>query len=675
MQDVFFIFFVISSPRFRLVKSHRARTAFGFARLPVFPMKLRFFLDYSDYRSYLMMHALRALDALPIAIQWVVLDAYSLRALSGTSRSSLSKLEREYEKREALRYCAREGIEFVWQDEKIHLGMPLRAAAWMSAHAPQCLEPFSRKILEMIWGRGIKPDHNDLQNMLKALDLGESGLSPSFEKEAFQVQDSLLREAIADGIFDVPSLLIGDQMFAHFDAAHEMRRLALLECLRKIPQNIVYNAFATELMTRSNDSCRRCLDEMVRKNEASQSTLLVMDQGFKIKHLLDIPEYPWIVERPAPPTNLGGFYVDAHDIASALRKSRVGALNFGILNDVTSVENLRFDGRGDFLFCTPIRRAERDAFLVLFVDETGKIHEISAPSKDRDALSTALGGWNIAAIDPNVHDDLNVYRLAAIDGMHLCCRMGDKSPIAESAGCLANTWILEFCGEKIFVVDSAAHRRELRRGQAVEFTINPLLPDAKVWKPTAPRTLLLCDQSLKLGDIVENDDLGFAVRGTSLVVSAPTQRSEISPIRVFDLVRIRNRVIVIVPLFAEMVSRTEAVSQRFIQMLNRAPREGMPIFVNYWNELEFEMLEKMRPVLAATSQMFLVPIVLVVGVQIVEVWLPGNFKMAWRLEKEGEHYALDLSEMTPCERIFDDMLAALETNEESFIGRLRRFEK
>ena len=65
-------------------------------------MKIRFYFDYSDYRSYLMLHTLKVLDDIPVEIEWIALDAYSLRALSGCEAPMQSPGEREYLKQEAL---------------------------------------------------------------------------------------------------------------------------------------------------------------------------------------------------------------------------------------------------------------------------------------------------------------------------------------------------------------------------------------------------------------------------------------------------------------------------------------------------------------------------------------------------------------------------------------------
>ena len=64
-------------------------------------MKAVFYFDYSDYRSYLMMHALDGVELDWLEVQWRSVDAYSLRAMSGCTTPAHTPLERAYERQEA----------------------------------------------------------------------------------------------------------------------------------------------------------------------------------------------------------------------------------------------------------------------------------------------------------------------------------------------------------------------------------------------------------------------------------------------------------------------------------------------------------------------------------------------------------------------------------------------
>ena len=209
-------------------------------------MKIRFYFDYSDYRSYLMLHTLKVLDDIPVEIEWIALDAYSLRALSGCEAPMQSPGEREYLKQEALRFCKREGLEFVWQPERFHSGSALRAGIWLMFHRSPEVENFSRHVLDIMWGRGKNIDATSIREILTNLDIPhEAMFQQGFEREYFQFQDACLQEALNDGVFDVPAVVIGNQMVCHFDMGHEIRRLAVLECLRELPKDAIYNAFAS----------------------------------------------------------------------------------------------------------------------------------------------------------------------------------------------------------------------------------------------------------------------------------------------------------------------------------------------------------------------------------------------------------------------------------------------
>ena len=645
-------------------------------------MKLRFYFDYSDYRSYLMMHAIRGLDSLPVSMQWFALDAYSLRALCGTDGRTPSPAEREFAKREAMRYCEREGIEFVWQHDPLHLGSPLRIGIWLMAHRDSQFESFSKIVLETIWGRGKNIDQNVLREAVASLGLDfDEILRSSSENDFFQMQDAMLHEAIADGVFDIPAVLIGENLVCHFDQAREIRRLAILECLQSIPQNIVYNAFAESLMQLPDSACERTLIGMARKMNARQSTMLVVDPGISLQRSLDIPNAQWQLPRTQVTAPIPCHVCNpaSESIQDAFQDAVENAFN------LYYAPNLRWSGardirsglrNGPLVFCAPVLCGEKRAILLVTIDDKGKIHVAHSLLDAADIGTTALGPWKIAAISPNAHGDLNIARHAAFLGSHILCRIGDadSAPVSEAAGSLARAWVLEFSPQGIALVDAQAHRTRLAAGATVMLQPDCLL-QAQPWTPAAPRTLLLCEHAFAIGEIANGADLEFSARGANLLATASGQGSEISPSRTFEKFRIRNANIVIVPLAAELIFRTEAISQRFVQMLNRAPRDGMPIFVNYWTELEFEMLESMRPVLAATTQMFQIPAVLVVGSQAVEVWIPSTSGPAWRIEKDDDRYTLDLASAPSCALCFERLLASLNTTEDTFIERLRNIEK
>ena len=133
------------------------------------PMIIRFYFDYSDYRSYLMMHSLRAIEDLPVSVKWIAVDAYSLRALSQCASRDTSVHEREYLKREAIRFCKREKIDFVWQNERVFLGSVLRIGIQLMLNSPEKFESFSREILTEFWGKGNNIDIKFTEQLLSNL--------------------------------------------------------------------------------------------------------------------------------------------------------------------------------------------------------------------------------------------------------------------------------------------------------------------------------------------------------------------------------------------------------------------------------------------------------------------------------------------------------------------------
>lgn len=125
-----------------------------------------------------------------------------------------------------------------------------------------------------------------------------------------------------------------------------------------------------------------------------------------------------------------------------------------------------------------------------------------------------------------------------------------------------------------------------------------------------------------------------------------------------------------IPLSGEQIYVVELISHKILESLNRSPREALPIIVNYWNELEFEWLEIMRPVLSSIVASWQIPIVLVVGNQVAEVWLPSSQGAAYRIEKDNDHYVIDIAEMLTAEGSYEKMLDGLGISGDSFLERL-----
>lgn len=654
-------------------------------------MKIRFYFDYSDYRSYLMMHAIGAISDLPLTVHWIVIDAYSLRALSGCESHDNSPNETEFLKREAVRYCQREGLDFVWQSDRVHSGSALRVGVWLMQNAPHEFVRYSQKVLEMMWGVGKNVDASCVRTILTDLNIDADALFRTLsERDGFQYQDACLQEALSDGIFDVPSIVIGSEIVCHFDMAREIRRLALLEWLQSLPQEAVYLAYTSELLALNRDDFKRHITSLVRKNDVRQATVIPLDANIvQIQHTLAVPEASWHVSRlPAR----GDFAchicrcADAsnpHEIlTSAISDTIENAINICPVTDLefsdeTAFESTIASNLTPRLFYASILYRGIPSMLYIRIDSGGSPHiELATGDSARAMLWESVKGWSIAAFSETASRDLNMARLAAHRGAHVLIRMAqsDAAPYGESFGCLAASWVIEFQTNGVAIVDAESHRKSLTPGTDIRLNASYRLSETAGWTPPPPRTLLLCDKALTFGELSARADIELASRGINLLVTTSQQASELSNTRVFERIRIGENNIALLPVFSEQIFVSELLSHRIIEVYNRATHDSVPIIVNYWSDLEFEMLEVMRPVLASNATMFHAPVILVVGNQIVEIWLPGTQQNAYLIEKDEDCYTIDISELTQIGDLIHQILSQIGISESDFLSRLQRIE-
>lgn len=639
-------------------------------------MKLRFYFDYSDYRSYLMMHSLKALEDLPVSVQWVALDAYSLRALSGSATREQSPSEREFLRREAQRFCMREGIEFVWQAERIHHGAALRAGVWMMVHDAAHFESYSRKILEIMWGMGKTVDLAMLRQVLTELSIHEGDWDRPSERENFQYQDACLQEALADGVFDVPALVIGDEIVCHFDQADEMRRLTLIEWLQSLPSALVCQTFARDLLSHSRDGFRQMISSMTRRTGLRHTVNTQIEGIHAIQHTLAIPSAQWHLSKRPVHEHLPVHVCSGGSLFSAFESALPGAINICAhtgfeYSDLSPFESLSA-GKSPLLFYAHVYIHQQAKMLCLRVDAGGKVYASVLDEREE----TSLQGWWIHSLSPNASRDPNMARLCAHHGAHGLVRLGDPSDgLSEAFGCMASVWVIELSTRGVSIIDTNARRQMVLPGTTVHLDTSFRLSGVGAWMPPPPRTLLLCDKALSFGVLSADANIELLSRGASLLVTTAEQTSELISTRPFERFRVGGDLVLVIPLNAEQLFVTELISYRFLEAFNRAPRESLPIFVSYWSELEFEMLEVIRPVLAAIVSVYRIPIVLVVGTQVVETWLANAHGQPYHIEKEDDCFSIDISELIPNEHCFSQMMHALGIDKTTFLARLQSIEE
>ena len=648
-------------------------------------MKVRFYFDYSDYRSYLMMHSLGAIDGVPVQVQWVAVDAYSLRALSGSTARGQTPLEREFLRKEALRFCEREGIEFVWQPDWIQCGTALQGGVWMMLYEAGNFEAYSRRVLESVWGRGKMIDASRLRAIVEEIGGDPERVFRDLDERAcFQYQDACLQEALSDGVFDVPALVVGDAVIGSFESGDEILRVVLTEYLRTLPSSLVLSSLARHLMSEPREAFANQMGEFARRSGIRQSVAVsgAMNMG-RIQHTLVSPKVPWALPKTAVgmgvPCAVSAAKGDAVSMFSA---SREGAITVCVTPGVAVCEASAFEAlplasMGTRVWVSPVMYRDVLSLWCLYL-EKGTLHSVVLGMDGHDLVLTGMCGqvkW--MAVAGEASRDLNLARLAAHLGVHVLIRLDMGEGMSEAAGVLASAWVVEIHRAGGALCDMHGHRCPLSPGEVwtLEDSRTLSAPSTELWTPSAPRTLLLVEKSVSFGELVAGADVELACRGADLTVTTASQSSSISATRDFASLRIDDVILAIVPLSGDQLFVSELATYRLLSVFNRMPRKATPIFVNYWADLEFEMLEIMRPVFSAYAAMFLIPVVLVVGSQIVEIWLVNAQGVPYRIEKDDDCFTIDAQELLNVDRGYEKILGQLGTDSETFIARLERIEK
>lgn len=639
---------------------------------------IRFYFDYSDYRSYLMMHSLGVLEDLPLSVQWIAVDAYSLRALSGHADSAEMPLVQEFRRREALRFCSREHLEFVWQPERIYIGSALHMGIWLMMHHPECLERYSRQVMQYVWGSGRVLDAATLREIVGALGL-DAELSFPSEAENFVFQDKCLQEALSDGVFDVPALVIGDEQICHFDQGQEIRRLALLEYLRALPLDAIYQAYAGELLLKDRDAFRAQMRYFSRRSPSVTS----QDGApslHTIQHTLAVPVSRWHVSRsPAGVSELEvrfcGVVRDVAGVMGLLAHAAPGCLMLGIVEDVEFGDDLSsfwqaVPGLSAPSLCVFSARAGGAGRLVAF--EIGERRREWRGDADIECVD--LPGIRVALLSRAGASDPHMARLAAHRGAHVIVRAGeDQGGMSEAFGCISDCWVLELRERAAFASDRCAHRMALDTALKLPIGMG-VFEHVREWVPPVPRTLLLCERALTIGDLDTGANIELACRGNNLLVTTAQQSSELSATRVFEKLRVQDENILILPINGEQIFVTELISHHLVEAYNQGPRESLPIFINYWSEFEFEMLGYIRPVLSMMASVFQIPVVLVVSNQVAEVWLSNQKEHAYPVEKEDDCFTLDTAERVRFGECILRILDRFSVDDAAFLKRLKDIE-
>ena len=644
-------------------------------------MLIRFYFDFSDYRSYLMLDALHALKELPFQTQWIAVDAFSLRALSGAARPD-TNAEHAYLRQEAVRFAASRHIPFIWQSERIRSGHALKAAVWLMKNAPHAVESFSRRLLTELWAQAHTPDialvKTALDDLLHDNDIIDTIFSDVATHEGFVYQDACLQQALSDGVFDVPGVVMNKTLFCRFDQGELMKRELLKTALAQLSEEALLSACVDLIMDMPSHARRDAITSLLATNREEAATLPAPRQSVAIKPQIVAPQTGWklpktnvrsdlVVRSVAAPKGSVYPFADVVDDAPDNALTLVSqTLEFTSQKAMLQVLRTAPAGR------TILARIRDGATQKLLFARTGDSdHELALLDDETPFLEFNIKTWKCLAVTASASKDIHVARIAAHHGIHAIVRIpqSDDDPSSEAWGLSANTWVAELA-DTIQIVDSEASRLALKTGADFRLTSTYRLKQAHVWNAPAPRTILLTEHPITLGTIAAGANLELSCRVQNLEVTTGLQNCELSSSRTSERLRIGEHLIQVIPLSGEQICIPELVTHKILDTLSRAHAESIPLLVNYWNDIEFDALEILRPLHATLVSTWHIPMVIVVLNQIVEVWQCSAQGTAYRIEKENDCFTLDLDESPKADLCFERMIARLDLTADAFLKRV-----
>ncbi|MGI5829276.1 MAG: hypothetical protein ACOX8U_03800 [Bradymonadia bacterium] len=633
-------------------------------------IKAKFYFDFCDYRSYFVAKELELLGDLPMQVEWIALDSYSLRAMSGEAAGRQSELGQNYEREEAKRYAISEGIKLRWPQGSINSGLALRASTWIMEKRAAEFEAFSRKLLHFIWAEGNIIDTLTMQQSCEQFSFGlDEIMSFDSGRDQFAAQDRVLKQALADGVFDVPFLVLGT-MPGFYGYGHTKRfRRAVLETWVQSQDSERLVSIASELLFPLRGDALRAYTDKLKSHQEGGSESSAYGLRRPIRQNIRLP----LNERkiPAiPATSSLKLCFCEGDLLEAYTKSQPDTLAFALackqeIHQLPSIiEKIKKKRLSRRTFLANIGLNGELKWLLIESSATATVSYrfLEAGEEGEEFEIVSIASWKAAILLHSASAPLLQTRLAAAMGAHLMvCAEASELQLAAMAR-VSERWLLQICEQGVLY---DADGRGLRCADSVNLTwpAYHAKPEATLWAGDPARTLLLCEYPLSIGELRENADMELSCQGSSLLVATQNQKNLLSEFRTDERFSFGDETLTIVPVKEEQIFVSELLSYKLLESLHKTLSHSRMAIVNYWVDLEFSSLEALRALYASIVEDWKIPLIVVVGRQVIELWLCGSQSASYRVEKEGENFVLDLADVSTAQDWFD----ALAHKAENFL--------
>jgi len=666
-------------------------------------VEIFFYLDFSDASSYLAAVGLRRLtEEVPVQVTLVPVDTTTLTARAGEPGVKREALGKAYRQKDIERFARQLGVPIRWPEGSLLSGLALRVLARVSEQSPQLSLPLALAIFETIWSRNGTLSEQSLRECLEAVGISSDNIiEKANEPDAFQILDVALSAALVNGVFDIPTIRVGSELFVGFDRVEFVRRAALTELLRARGQERLIAA-VVDLLLQLEPSRRSHFVEKLEDSDGADAgegrptgrdaRFDAVTSNVRTWSINPRPRLP--IAAPAGPIKLRvsrTLSSEAHGGEELLLRLLTGCPpEHGVLhgpapmviNDLSRLRHslIRAPKGASGLVGVAHTGGRRTVIYVSPSSEESPGHirtQMADIQPDGEVLSHVLSSGRVAYLDGPLAFDPNVHRKAALGGAHVLVLNGAPAKLVSAAASAIRCarWVV-CLSDTLEVYDGNGDRRTF-----LEDSVNLSLPwppvhdaEATPWSAPHPRTLLVSVEPLTIGPLDTGSELAMAVRGQGLLLSTAGLKSILGTNRRYEIVRVESGPLVIIPLFSEHVLASEVSTYRLLNALSRCPLDAHVLFVNFWPELSYEELRRLRPVLAATAEELNSPVLVVVGARPIELWQPDVAKgPAYRIEPEGDEFCLDFSLQPNARERQARFVEPLEPNPERYTQLLQSF--
>lgn len=659
-----------------------------------------FYFDFGSPRAYLLAAQLGEwMGRLPVRLRPYPVDSGVMGAMSGEPAVRHAEAGMKYLRMDAERWAAKLGVGLDWGSEPVKSGLALRVCLQLQESHPALVWPMVRAAFERAWSGpgGLSEGH--LRVLLSALQLGDDAaeqvLRAAASAEAFGELEDHTKRAVRMGLFDVPTLRVGDALFVGHDRL-EMAGEAVLEAVLGVADvTKLRHQLSALLLELTDERRRRFLEQVapvvVQGQDAAHKTAAQITAAENEEHrlLLALESLAHLLsshggaaainerggERAngpqagdAPPAQglSVGVLVSRRDVPihliSTLMPTAAGGNGHGnsamllapasvlIAYDV-GVSLGPWGGPGGLLARAQTPQSQSRALVCAPGEQAWVLSQDPSEAGDLKGGVGEVGDWRVSVLDGARAKDQALCKAAAVSGAHLLVLYGidDLDPRPIAAARATGRWVLTCDDNTLRLCDAQGHWLEwpLRAGfeeglPTLHLTWPPILPPGQtvnVWEPPEARSVLLNEVPISLGAMGSDAELILACRGHSLRLETANMRCTLSPGRPFEIIRLEAGPLVVLPFFGDQLRAYDLIAERLLKALCRAPQEGCLLLVSYWPDTDAASVAAFSLDMAAAAVAHQVPVAVVVGERVVDLWHPEQDEpCAYRIEPEGDSF-------------------------------------